>query len=148
MITKRLLPALRFLTGTALAPLQLWVLWGVCGSCTVLIHRVINSELSLTSVLPDLARASVLTGLFLVLVGMLWSWATKSEGLQAAAWFAVLAATATLSPLLISSQLSGPAESLQLELPIRIGLAVVVAAALYLGSHMLRAVRGHLAPAR
>src|SRR5580704_5912715 len=101
MVTKRLLQTVRFLTAPALAILQFWVLWGVCNSYTILVARVIQSELSIAKVLPDLARATALTGLFLLLAGMLWSWAAKIEGHQAVMWFVVFAATATLSPLLL-----------------------------------------------
>jgi len=146
MIAKKLLPTVRFLAGPVLALLQLWVLWGVCNSYTVLVARVIHSELSIMNVLPDLTRATVLTGLFLLIAGMLWSWVAKIEGPQAITWFAVFAATATLSPLLIVSAPGGP--SMSLGFPIRLVLLAAITAAFYLGSNVFRMFRNHLGSAQ
>ncbi len=142
MIFTRLLPTVRFLAGPILALLQFWVLWGVCNSYTTLVARVIQSELSIMKVLPDLAWATALTGLFLLIAGMLWSWVAKIEGLQAIRWFVVFATTATLSPLLIRDGQGGP--SMSLGFPIRLALLVAIAAAFYLGSNIFRAFRSRL----
>jgi hypothetical protein len=146
MIVKKLLPIVRFFAGPVLALLQFWVLWGVCNSYTALVARVIHSELSIMNVLPDLARATALTGLFLVIAGMLWSWVARIEGLQAITWFVVFATTATLSPLLIGSASGGPLMSLGFL--IRLVLLAAITAALYLGSNVLRMFRGHLGSAQ
>jgi hypothetical protein len=97
------------------------------------------------NVLPDLARATALTGLFLLIAGMLWSWVAKIEGRQAITWFVVLATTATLSPLLIDSASGGP--SMSLGFPIRVVLLAAITAALYLGSNVFRSFRSHLGSA-
>jgi hypothetical protein len=98
------------------------------------------------NVLPDLARATALTGFFLVIAGMLWSWVARVEGLQAITWFVVFATTATLSPLLIGSASGGPLMSLGFL--IRLVLLAAITAALYLGSNVLRMFRGHLGSAQ
>ena len=146
MIAKKLLPTVRFLAGPVLALWQFWVLWGVCNSYTVLLARVIHSELSIMNVLPDLARATALTGLFLLIAGMFWSWVAKIEGLQAITWFVVFATTATLSPLLIGSASGGP--SMSLGFPIRLVLLAAITATFYLGSNVFRAFRNHLGSAQ
>ena len=146
MITKKLFPTVRFLAGPVLALLQFWVLWGVCNSYTALVARVIQSELSIMKVLPDLARDTALTGLFLLIAGMLWAWVAKIEGLQAITWFVVFATTVTLSPLLIGDASSEP--SVSLGFPIRLVLLVAVAGAFYLGSNMFRAFCNHLGSAQ
>ena len=122
--------AFRFVTGPILALLQVWVLCGVCNSYTRLFAAVARGELTMTEILPQMAQPTVLTGLFLLLAGRLWSWAAKLEGFQAVLLFAAFAVVAVAN---------GP-EPTALTLAIRTVLAIAVAATFYLGSNLFPSV--------
>jgi len=146
MFTKKLLAAARFLTGPVLALLQFWVLWGVCNSYALMFARVGRAELTMSEILPQMAKPTALTALFLLLAGMLWSWATRMQGFQAAIWFVAFAVMATFSPLLVLKGLDGQLASLEPAIAIRIVLTILIAAAFYLGSNMFSRVSRKLAP--
>lgn len=140
MTAKGFVSAVRFLAAPVLALLQFWVLWGVCNSFALIGSRVLHSQLEMTAALPDLGRAAALTGLFLILAGMLWSWVARIDGAQAAMWFLVLSATVAISPLLL-----GNASVDSSSLPIRFVLALAVTGTLYLGSSVSGAIRRRMA---
>jgi hypothetical protein len=136
MTAKGFISAVRFLAAPVLALLQFWVLWGVCNSFALIGSRILHSQVEMTEALPAMARGAALTGLFLILAGMLWSWVARIDGAQAAMWFVVLAVTVALSPLLL-----GDASGDFTSLPIRLILAVAVAGTLYLGSSVSGKIR-------
>lgn len=139
-MTAKGISAVRFLAAPVLALLQFWVLWGVCNSFALMGSRVLHSQLEITAALPDAARAAALTGLFLILAGMLWSWVARVDGAQAAIWFVALSATVAISPLLL-----GNASDDFTSLPIRLVFAFAVAGTLYLGSSVSGAIRRRMA---